>query len=1174
MKTIDEVIAKHEILLEKSETQNDSNFIDEIVSFLDLLAGEGSTISDTQQRSQLRGLMRFWSSYIYDHTSEFPDKRLLPFSGKVITDQTKFNVKKVNLDEAFAGDIFLGRKGELGILRRWIVSENCHLVSITGIGGIGKSSLAVKLVDEVKNEFDFVIWRNFINGPSFEDLINDLLKFLLESVREIPDNVDEKIDLLLRHLKDHRCLIVFDNLETILKSGDFAGKIDPGYKNYNKLITAIGETPHRSCLLITTREKLNNLALIEGKNSSSVKSLSLSGLSEPDIKELLKNKKLSGSNDTWDKFVNLYNGNPLAIKIIAQTIAEIFDGNIARFMDQKIATFGALENLISDQFLRLNGVEKSILFWLVINRRPVSIEDILSDIAAIENKADVLNALSSLQRRSFIEFISGSFTLQPVVMESLTNRFVDFVSEEIINEKVNLLKSHSIIKADSLEYIRNSQIRIILGPITNRLKELISDSRKLKSKLFKILDSQKRSFPPEPSYLAGNIINLLCHLKSSINRLDFSNLSVWQADLSGFIAQEIDFSFSDLSRSKFSETLGSVLALAFSPNGNLLATGSTNGVVNIWDIASDKIVASLNGHTDWIRAVEFSHDGNLLVSCGDDQTLRIWDVNEQTCIKIIHAHVGRIWASGFSFDDGKLVSAGDDHQIKIWDVESGEHIKTLEGHIESISSISFAPDGQYLASGGEDKMILVWEIDRNHKPQVCIQNDASIRSIRFSPDGGILAVCDDNSSIQLWDIRNCTRLGLLEGHTARVWSIDFSSDGKHLVSGSEDNTIKLWSVATNECLMTLHGHNNQVIAVKFDPKNETVASASDDRSVRLWDISTGVCKKVIRGYANHPVSLSFNSSSTLLASCSDDQIVRLWKVSTGKCIGELNGHSNRVWSVDFSPDDKFVASGSEDKSIRLWNIETKECTQILRGHTDLVWPIKFHPSGKLLASGSSDETVKLWIPGKKDSPRTLYGHSGPIWTLSFSPNGNILASGGDDKTIRLWDISELKCVNTLNGHSNLVWSLVFNTTGNILVSASADKTIKLWDTKTGHCISTLEGHEGQVTSVSVSPNNKMIASGCTDNNIYLWEFQSRKLIKILQGHSGPLWSVVFSPNGKYLASCSDDGTIKLWDYRKGVNIKSLRTSRPYEGMNLSGVLGLSENQISTLMQLGAITRVR
>lgn len=1174
MKTIDEVMAGHEILLEKSETQNDSSFIDEIVSFLDLLASAGSNISDTQQRSQLRGLMRFWSSYIYDHTSEFPDKRLFPFLGKVITDQGKFDVKKVNLDEAFAGENFFGRKEELGILRRWIVSENCHIVSITGIGGVGKSSLAIKLVGEVKNEFDFVIWRNFINAPSFDDLINDLLKFLLESNREIPDSVDEKISILLQHLKDHRCLIVFDNLETILKPGDFAGKIDPSYKNYNKLIIAIGEIPHRSCLLITTREKLNNLSLIEGKNSSFVKSLSLSGLSEPDIKELLKNKNLSGSNDSWDKLVSLYNGNPLALKIIAQTIAEIFDGSIARFIDQKIATFGAVENLVSDQFLRLNDVEKSLLFWLVINRRPVSIEDILSDIAVIESKGDVLNALSSLQRRSFVEFTSGSFSLQPVVMESLTNRFVDFVSEEIVNEKVNLLKKHSIIKADALEYIRNSQIRIILGPIANRLKEFIGDSQKLKSKLFKILDSQKRSFPPEPSYLAGNIINLLCHLKFSVNRLDFSNLCVWQADLSGFIAQEIDFSFSDLSRSKFTETLGSVLALAFSPNGNLLATGSTNGVVHIWDIASDKIIASLNGHTDWIRAIEFSHDGNLLVSCGDDQTLRIWDVNEQTCIKTIHAHVGRVWASEFSSDNSKIVSAGDDHQIKIWDVESGEHLKTLKGHNESISSISFSPDGQYLASGGEDKNVLVWEINRNNKPRVCIQNDAFIRSIRFSPDGSMLALCDDSSLIQLWDIRNCIRLESLEGHTARVWSIDFSSDGKHLVSGSEDNTIKLWSIATKKCIRTLHDHNNQVIAVKFDPRNKTIASASDDRSVRFWDISTGACKKVIHGYANHPVSLAFNSSSTLLASCSDDQVVRLWKVNTGNCIGELEGHSNRVWSVDFSPDSKLVASGSEDKSIRLWNVETKECTQILRDHTDLVWPIRFHPSGKLLASGSSDETVKLWIPGKKESPKTLYGHSGPVWTLSFSPDGNILASGGDDKTIRLWNISELRCIKILQGHSNLVWSLAFNATGNILVSASADKTIKLWDTKTGDCISTLEGHEGQVTSLSFSPNNKIIASGCTDNNIYLWDFQSRKLIKILKGHSGPLWSVVFSPNGKHLASCSDDGTIKIWDYRKGVNLKSLRTSRPYEGMNITRALGLSENQISTLVQLGANTQAR
>ena len=1080
--------------------------------------------------------------------------------------------KRQDWGEAVDANVFYGRTEELVRLHQWLLNERCRLVALLGMGGIGKTSLAAKLATHIQDRFEYVVWRSLQDAPPVKALLAHLIQFLSneqETEADLPENVGDRVSRLIDYLRESRCLLILDNAESILRSGCRAGQYRQAYEGYGELLKRVGEVTHQSCLVLTSREKPKDVASLEGK-ALLVRSLQLGGLKEEEGQKIFKVKGLFGSESECRKLVERYAGNALALKVVATTIQDLFHGNIAEFLKQETAVFGDIRELLNQQFERLSDLEKEIMYWLAINREPVALSEVCSDIVSPVPQPKLLDALESLGRRSLVEKSAALFTLQPVVMEYVTNLLIEQVCEEIATQQIVLFKYHALVKAQGKECIRDTQIRLILKPVIDGLLTVFRRKTSLENRLTQILAMLRETSPLEPGYTAGNVINLLSHLKTDLSGYDFSYLSVWQADLRNVNLHNANFAHTNLAKSVFAENFGGILSVAFSPDGNLLAMGDSNGEIRLYQVADCQQILTCKGHTNWVVSLAFSPDGRTFASSSTDHIMKLWDIGTGQCLQILQGHDDEVWSVAFSPDGDILASGSDDQTVRLWSVRTGECLRVLQEHTAWVISVAFSPDGQTLASGSDDQTVRLWDFHTGECLRIFQGHHDGVRSITFSPQGTMLVSGSDDQTVRLWDVSTGECLRIFQGHRAAIWSVAFSSKGDTLASGSHDQTVRLWDFSSGECLRIFQGHSNWVFSVAFSPRGDMLASGSRDQTARLWSVSNYQCLRTIQGYTNQVLSVTFSPDGRTLASGSHDQTVRLWDVITGKALRTLHGHTNWVYSVAFSPQGNTLASCSGDKTIKLWNVNTGQCLKTFQGHRAAVRTLAFSPDGQMMASGSEDQTIKLWNINTGQSLRTFQGHCTTIWSVAFSPQGTVLASGAWDQTVKLWDASTGECLRTLEGHTSWVYAVAFSLDGETLMSAGPDQTLRLWTVSTGECKRILQLHTSWLQSFALSPDNWTLASSSHEHTVKLWDLSTYKCFKTLQGHTGWIWSVTFCPDNQTLASSSDDETIRLWDVRTGSCLKTLKAEKLYERMNIMEVTGLTEATIATLKALGAV----
>ncbi|MDJ0581127.1 NB-ARC domain-containing protein [Crocosphaera sp.] len=1104
----------------------------------------GQYIKDPSERKRLEWIAQDLGDKIFWATKKYPRINLksLVFSPNIDNKQ-KQNLLKQDWEWATKVVNFYGRVQEKDYLKSKILTGQCNLVSIHGMGGVGKTTLAKKIADEVTDKFEYVVWKT-IRHVNFIEIIKEIIHFFQEhnliffkkSIDK--NNVRDSICLILEVLKNQRCLLIFDNLESALNQDGNIGEFSRDNEGYFDLLQVVGAVSHKSCMILTSREEPNVIKRIALSSPSQAISFQLNGLNVNDAKNIFKQQKIIISDEnekTIEELISLYKGNPFFLYLLSDYISEFYQKDVNLFLQGRGEDIylgseaDGIQSILDWHFNRLSDDEKEIILLIAINIEPIS----KKELCYYAYKDNIYVTIESLWRRSYIKMTENQeLRLSKILEIYLIKKFINIISDELLLEKLRLFKICPIMKAISNESIRICQVKQIVQPIGRKLIEKIGSREKIEEKFKKILEIVRGNNDLFTQYCAGNIINLLCFFQEDLSKYDFSHIYFSQAYLQGANLQNTNFEYSSFFNCVFTQSFGSIWTIKYSPDGTLIATGGANGEVSLWNLSGKNQRWLKQEHTEWVSSIAFSPDGKIIASASHDQTIKLWNVQTGECFNTLEGHKG--WVSSIAFSpDGKIIaSASHDQTLKIWDITSTSEkslLSSVSAHTNTINSVAFHPTAPRIITCSDDDTIKIWDIQTKEIRENLSFDYKSVTSALYSPDGEFLVSCSNDGTIIISSAKTLNILKVIDAHQSSVISLDINHDSKQLASCSNDHSFKIWELATGECLLNIQGNTHRILDIAISPNGKDLVSASNDRTAKIWNLET-------------------------------------LKVST------LTTHQSWISSVAYSPDGKAVATASADQTIKLSDVKTSQLIKQLDQHTDIVRAVAFSPDGTKLVSGSEDNTVALWDITDIVNTQLLKkfkAHENGVNSVAFSPDGKIIATTSGDYIVKLWDSVNAGLIQKIKAHNSWVGSVAFSPDGKIIATASDDRTAKIWEIETGHLLKTFSKHKQPIRSVAFSPDGRIIATASDDQTITIWEIDSGTVLKTLEGHQHWVRSIVFSDDGTKLFSGSKDETIKIWNVSDGKLLNTLKISSPYENMSITGVKGLTTIEKATLKALGA-----
>jgi WD40 repeat protein len=563
-----------------------------------------------------------------------------------------------------------------------------------------------------------------------------------------------------------------------------------------------------------------------------------------------------------------------------------------------------------------------------------------------------------------------------------------------------------------------------------------------------------------------------------------------------------------------------VTSLAFSPDGQTLASGSWDNTVKIWDTATGEERHTLTGEGGWMFAVAFRRDGQTLVSGDRLGNLTLWDATTGARNHLFPPEKFGIWWVGFSPDGlalAAIVGKLDETEcaLKVWDVTA------------------FRADSAAVATGDIDRSVRLWDMATGEERRRGPRHESAIGSIAFNPAGDLVASGDEKGLIKLWEVQTGQERPPLEGHKAKIKVLVFDPSGKTLASASRDGTVRLWDMATGQLLRVLKGHSGGVTALAFSPDGKTLASGAEDHAIKLWDPATGTEKIVPEGHRGAVRSVAFSPFADQLLSGGADGSVLLWDAPAARLRHKLAGHARAVTSVAISPNGTILASAAEDATAQLSEAGT---VRTLKGQGASLRALVFSPDGREVATASQDGIVKLWDPLTGRERRTLGGENVPVNGLAFRPDGGELAAAVGDYIelrrpgqVRRWQLPDGNELPPLRDVTGCFMTTSFSLDGQLLAFAGIypDNGIRIWSSAADQLRFTLSGHENACFCVAFSPDGQTLASSGSDGNVRLWSSRTgaeQQTISLGPPGGGVGW-VAFSFDGRYLATANGNGTI-------------------------------------------------
>lgn len=576
--------------------------------------------------------------------------------------------------------------------------------------------------------------------------------------------------------------------------------------------------------------------------------------------------------------------------------------------------------------------------------------------------------------------------------------------------------------------------------------------------------------------------------------------------------------------------------IAYSPKGDMVATGSRDNKIEVWNAADGRRLLTLEVSAGEAGVVAFSPD-NKMLAVGGDSVVDIFELSSGKRKGSLDTIDFTVMALAFDGRGKTLAVGGSSPDIVLYDVGRGQVTGTLSGHTGAISAMRFAPRGAGFASASLDGTLKMWKLGggggkvgtsidahdgapvvgldwaRNGKALVTAGGKAvrlwdtrklsqieeidghgeRVTAVSFSPDSASLAVAAANNEVVLWDVKSGAEIHRLKARSPL--SVDFSPKGDRLVAGGDG--FHLWMTESGVDMLAGLGHRNAARSLAFF-KNEQLASGGGDKDSYVWNLSTGRAQRTFANSAEAPY-VAVSANGRLLAAGGGGTKVQIWDVGLNKVLHDLTSHTRPVIGVAFSPQGETVATSSLDGMVRLWDARTGTQTRRLSGSGGFARALAFSPGGRTLATGAHKDWfggeqggVAIWHVETGALMSTILTGDSAVIAVAFSPDGKLLATGHQDAQIRLWEVASGNPMAILSGHTSHVRAVAFNATGDMLASGSSDKSVRLWGLD-GRQLKELKGHAGVVYDVGFSPDNQRLASASADSTVLVWELSQLKL---------------------------------------------------------------------------------
>ncbi|VUC28464.1 unnamed protein product [Clonostachys rosea] len=584
---------------------------------------------------------------------------------------------------------------------------------------------------------------------------------------------------------------------------------------------------------------------------------------------------------------------------------------------------------------------------------------------------------------------------------------------------------------------------------------------------------------------------------------------------------------------------GRVNVVLFSPDGKLIASGSEDATIYLYQAATGELRHTLEGRRTTNYGLVFSPDSKTIALVRAGNSVCLWDTITGALRCQFEVHTGWTNIAAFSPDSKIIALALGSQGIRLYNIATSE-LQDLPNHDTSANAVSFSPNGKTIASAFDDNMIRLWDPSTGKLQRTLRGHSDSVKDVTFSPDGKVMASRARDSTVRLWDTSTGETRYIFSGSMLDpVYAgglILFSPNSMiFAILGGGLHGACLWDATTGKLQHTLEPEDgSQIKAIAFSPDSKTLASALSNKTVCLWDAATGKTQHTLEGHTSPVHTIAFSPDGRLIASGSSDEMVRLWDTSiVGTPQQAIERSSRHVEGVLFSPDGKIVLSAAWDRILRLWDTTTGALRHKLDDNAHTIDLTAFSPNSTMIASVPYDRTVRVWSVSTGALHHTLKGQGASVEAITFSPDSRIIASASSDRKIRLWDTSTGALRHTLKDNEDDCTKLMFSPDGKTFASMSENcKAIRLWDVMTGELQHKLESNSGPFDIMAFSPDSEEIAS-VLDYTIRIWGVATGAVRLTLEGHENVIEDVAFSPDGNIIASAARDDTVRLWDAVRG-----------------------------------------